>query len=114
MGDVRQTMTLVILLGVPFLLILASIRMAKEQERFAIFMLGRFFALKGPGLVVSLPLVQKAVCLAIGDKGRSKGDGIAEFRGYGLRVIGDTSIGINAPVRIRSFSNSQVHVEPGV
>jgi regulator of protease activity HflC (stomatin/prohibitin superfamily) len=111
MEDIRQITALVIL-GIPFLLILASIRIAKEQERFAVFVLGRFFALKGPGLVISLPLIQRSVRLAIGEKGRFKGDGIAEFRGYGLPVTTDTSVGLNTPVRICSFSNAVVHVEP--
>lgn len=68
MEDVRQIAALVIL-GAFFLVILASFRAAKEHERFAVFMLGRFFALRGPGLVISLPLIQKSVRLAIGDKG---------------------------------------------
>lgn len=113
MEDASQTAALVIL-GVLFLVMLATIRVAKEHERFAVFVLGRFFALKGPGLVISLPLIQKSVRLAIGEKGKFKGDGIAEFRGHGLPVTIDTSVGLNTPVRIRSFSNAQVHVEPGV
>lgn len=112
MEYIRQ-ITVLVILGIPFLLILTSIRVAKEHERFAVFVLGRFFALRGPGLVISLPLIQKSVRLAIGEKGRFKGDGIAEFRGYGLPVTTDTSVGLNTPVRIRSFSNAKVYVEAG-
>ena len=102
------------MLGVIVLVIFASIRVAKEHERFAIFILGRFFALKEPGLIIKAPFVQESIRLAIGDKGRFKGDGIAEFQGYGLPVTADAAVGVNTPVRIRSFSNGQIHVEPGV
>lgn len=110
MEDMRQIGTLVVL-GVFLLIILLSIRIAKEHQRFAIFMLGRFFVVRGPGLVISLPLVQKAVRLAIGDKGKYKGDGIAEFAGYGLPVRADGTVGTNTAIRIKSFSSGQVHVE---
>jgi regulator of protease activity HflC (stomatin/prohibitin superfamily) len=113
MEDVRQVAVLVII-GVLFLVMLAGIRVAKEHERFAVFILGRFFALRGPGLVISLPLLQTSVRLAIGDKGKFKGDDVAEFHGYGLPVTVDTAVGVNTPVRIRSFSDAQVHVERSV
>lgn len=95
-----------------FMLFIAmSIRVAKEHERLAVFMLGRYFQLKGPGLVVCIPGVQKAVRLAVGDEGRFKSDEIAEFQGYGLPVVLSGEAGVNTPVRIRSFSGRQVHVE---
>jgi hypothetical protein len=74
--------------------------------------LGRFFMLKGPGLVISLPFVQKAVRLAIGNKGKFKNDGMAEFFGYGLPVVAEGAVGTNTPIKIKSFNNGQVHVEP--
>ena len=102
------------MLGVIVVVVFLSIRVAKEHERFAVFILGRFFALKGPGLIIRAPFVQESIRLALGDKGRFKGDGIAEFQGYGLPVTTDTAVGVNTPVTIRSFSNGQVHVETGV
>jgi hypothetical protein len=109
--DIRQIGMLVVV-GVLFIMILASIRVAKEHERFAILFLGRFFMLKGPGLVICLPFVQKAIRLTIGDKGKYKGDEIAEYFGYGLPVMANSTLGINAPIIIKSFNNGQVHVEP--
>lgn len=67
--------------------------MAKERERFAIFILGRFFALKGPDLIIRAPFVHESIRLALGDKGRFKGDGIAEFQRYGLPVTADATVG---------------------
>jgi regulator of protease activity HflC (stomatin/prohibitin superfamily) len=49
---------LVILLGV---LLFSSIRVFREYERGVVFMLGRFWKVKGPGLVLVLPGIQQAV-----------------------------------------------------
>lgn len=103
---------MLVVVGALFIMMLASIRLAKEHERFAIFMLGRYFALKGPGLIICLPFVQQAVRLAIGGKGKYKGDEIAEYSGYGLPVVAESTLGINTPIIIKSFNNGQVHVEP--
>jgi regulator of protease activity HflC (stomatin/prohibitin superfamily) len=49
---------LVVLLAV---LLFSSIRVFREYERGVVFMLGRFWKVKGPGLVLVLPGVQQAV-----------------------------------------------------
>jgi len=43
------------------LLVLASFRILREYERGVIFMLGRFWRVKGPGLILVLPGVQQMV-----------------------------------------------------
>ncbi|WP_133645857.1 slipin family protein [Paraburkholderia flava] len=43
------------------LLIVSSVRIFREYERGVVFMLGRFWKVKGPGLVLILPVVQQAV-----------------------------------------------------
>jgi regulator of protease activity HflC (stomatin/prohibitin superfamily) len=42
-------------------LIASSIRIFREYERGVVFMLGRFWKVKGPGLVLIIPVVQQAV-----------------------------------------------------
>ncbi len=42
-------------------LIASSIRIFREYERGVVFMLGRFWKVKGPGLVLIVPIVQQAV-----------------------------------------------------
>ncbi|MEW5963900.1 MAG: slipin family protein [Pseudomonadota bacterium] len=42
-------------------LVAASIRILREYERGVVFMLGRFWKVKGPGLVVIIPFVQQMV-----------------------------------------------------
>jgi regulator of protease activity HflC (stomatin/prohibitin superfamily) len=43
------------------LIIAYSIRILREYERAVIFFLGRFYKVKGPGLILVLPIVQQAV-----------------------------------------------------
>ncbi len=46
---------------VPLFLILASLRILREYERGVVFMLGRFWKVKGPGLIIILPVIQQMV-----------------------------------------------------
>ena len=52
-------------LGVVVLILLVlmatSIRVLREYERGVVFMLGRFWKVKGPGLVILIPVVQQMV-----------------------------------------------------
>ncbi len=41
--------------------LLASLRVAREYERLVVFLLGRFWKVKGPGLVIVIPILQQAV-----------------------------------------------------
>jgi regulator of protease activity HflC (stomatin/prohibitin superfamily) len=43
------------------LLAFSSIRILREYERGVVFFLGRFYAVKGPGLVLIIPIVQQVV-----------------------------------------------------
>ncbi len=42
-------------------LIIASVRILSEYERGVIFLLGRFWKVKGPGLIIVIPLIQRMV-----------------------------------------------------
>ncbi|MCV6589473.1 MAG: slipin family protein [Marinobacterium sp.] len=43
------------------LLVLSAFRILREYERGVIFLLGRFYKIKGPGLIIVVPLVQSMV-----------------------------------------------------
>jgi len=45
--------------GFAILLLLSAFRILREYERGVIFMLGRFYKIKGPGLILVIPLVQQ-------------------------------------------------------
>lgn len=50
-----------VILGGVVLLALASIKMLWEYERAVVFMLGRFWKVKGPGLAIVVPVIQQLV-----------------------------------------------------
>src|SRR6202049_693807 len=50
-----------ILLALLILLVFSAIRIFREYERGVVFMLGRFWKVKGPGLVLIIPAVQQVV-----------------------------------------------------
>jgi regulator of protease activity HflC (stomatin/prohibitin superfamily) len=50
-----------LLLGAIVLLLLSAIKILKEYERGVIFQLGRFYKVKGPGLIIVIPIIQQIV-----------------------------------------------------
>ena len=52
-----------LLFGLGFLLLVlfASIRIMREYDRAVVFLLGRFWKVKGPGLIIVVPIIQTAV-----------------------------------------------------
>jgi regulator of protease activity HflC (stomatin/prohibitin superfamily) len=52
---------LVIIGFLTFILLFSSIYVLREYERAVIFTLGRFTSVKGPGLIIIIPLIQQAV-----------------------------------------------------
>src|SRR3989454_9787884 len=43
------------------ILVAASIKILREYERAVVFLLGRFQAVKGPGLIIIIPVIQQMV-----------------------------------------------------
>jgi regulator of protease activity HflC (stomatin/prohibitin superfamily) len=52
---------IVVALVIPLFLVLAALRITREYERGVVFMLGRFWRVKGPGLILVIPVVQQMV-----------------------------------------------------
>jgi regulator of protease activity HflC (stomatin/prohibitin superfamily) len=50
-----------LLLGGIALVLLSAIKILKEYERGVIFQLGRFYKVKGPGLIIVIPVIQQMV-----------------------------------------------------
>ncbi len=48
-------------IGIVVLLIVSAIRILREYERGVIFLLGRFWKVKGPGFIIVIPLIQQMV-----------------------------------------------------
>jgi regulator of protease activity HflC (stomatin/prohibitin superfamily) len=52
---------LLILLIIPVIIVLMSLRIMREYERAVVFLLGRFWKVKGPGLILIIPGLQTMV-----------------------------------------------------
>ncbi len=53
--------TIYVALAVILVLIASSLRILREYERGTVFMLGRFWKVKGPGLILVIPVIQQIV-----------------------------------------------------
>ncbi len=89
-----------------FLLILASssIKIARENQRFIVYRLGRFFGLKGPGLIFISPGVDKSTKVNVGDRGELVGFDLARIRNADVPVRVEGRVEIGKTVRIQSFT----------
>jgi regulator of protease activity HflC (stomatin/prohibitin superfamily) len=55
-----MTMTAIIL-AIVILMLLSAFRVLREYERAVVFTLGRFWRVKGPGLIIIIPIIQQMV-----------------------------------------------------
>ncbi len=51
----------IIIVLIPLFIILYSFRILREYERGVVFLLGRFYKVKGPGLILVIPIIQQMV-----------------------------------------------------
>ena len=80
------------------------IRIAQEDERFAVFIMGRFAEFRGPGLIFAPPQVAKVVRLKIGDVGMVAGDGFARFVDSVIPITSTERLRTGDAVRIDRFN----------
>ena len=97
-----------IFLIVVIVILYNSIRIAGESERFAVFVLGRFQAYKGPGLVLITPYTQKVHRLRVGDVGVLTSSEFARFGTVDIPVRNVETLRQGQAVRIDGFDG----VEP--
>jgi hypothetical protein len=95
-----------------FLLILASssIKIARESQRFIVYRFGRFFGLKGPGLIFIIPVVEKCTKINIGDRGELLAQDLARIRNVDLPVKVLDRVEVGKAVRIQSFMEREAVV----
>ena len=83
----------------------SSFRIAGENERFAVFMLGRFSGFRGPGLVAKSS-VTKLVRLAVGAIGTVSSREFVKFDGEEIPIKNMDSFEVGDAVRIDSFDDT--------
>ncbi len=97
-----------------FIIILAvsAIKVVSESQRLVVYRLGRFFGLRGPGLVYVIPGVDKCTKIAIGDQGKLISHDVAMVRKVDIPVRVDGSATAGQFVRIQSFTDKDAVVIP--
>lgn len=83
----------------------SSFAVAQENERFAVFMMGRFVRYAGPGIVLKSPAM-RLVRLKVGDIGSVVSREFARFGDDDIPVGSPDSMAIGDPVRIDTFDDA--------
>ena len=106
-----SNMPFVLILTLVLIIVLASsLKIAGESERFAVFILGRFQAFKGPGLILIAPFTQKVHRLRVGDIGLLKSSEFASFGDVDIPISNVDSLRQGQAVRIDSFDGAEPRI----
>jgi regulator of protease activity HflC (stomatin/prohibitin superfamily) len=94
-----------------FVLFIAGIKILRDQERFAVILLGKFQKFKGPGIVVNWPSAEiKRIKVSVGDRGEVLTPGWVHIRDRDLPFKSDNSIQVGNIVRIMGFTEDKLIV----
>jgi regulator of protease activity HflC (stomatin/prohibitin superfamily) len=88
----------------------SATKVVSESQRLVVYRLGRFFGLKGPGLIYVIPGVDKCTKIGIGDQGRLISHGLATVKQVDVPVTVDGSAMAGQFVRIQSFTDKDAVV----
>ncbi len=102
-----------ILLAIVAIYIMMAIRIAQENERFAVFALGRFVGLKGPGLVLKMPGGGSDFHrIALGAEGEIQSTELVLIGNRPVPFTSSDSMRSGTKVRVSGFDSARVKVEP--
>jgi len=101
-----------ILLAVAVIYVALSIRIAGENERFAVFMVGRFAGLKGPGLVLKVLGASDLVRISLGAEGEVQSNELVSIDSRSIPYVANGSVRSGAKVRVSGFEPARLKVEP--
>lgn len=106
-------MTIIETLFIVFIMLFLafSMRVVAEQQRIALFRLGRFTGLKGPGMVMVVPFLDRECKIAIGDQGVLAADAMGKFREFQVPVVFTSSIPIGASITVVGFAKDKLQVK---
>ena len=88
----------------------ASLKVASEYQRLALFRLGRYLGLRGPGLILIIPVTDKCFTISIGDQGLLINDGIGKFKEAEVPVEYNEKIYTGSKIKVNGFLNQKLQV----
>ncbi len=86
--------------------VFGSIAIAQENERFAVFMLGRFVRFAGPGLVLK-SFATRLLRLKVGDIGTVSSHEFVKFGDVDIPISNIESFAVGDPVRVDGFDGTE-------
>ena len=101
---------ILLLLVLVVVLLTTSLKIAAEEERFAVFTLGQFSGFRGPGLIFVAPFLTRVHRLRAGDIGILTSSEFAEFNSVNIPVMNTQSLEIGQPVRIDGFDDTEPRI----
>jgi len=104
-----NTVLIISLVLLALIFIVSRIKLAQDQERFCIFILGKYKGLKGPGIFYKFSGGEvKWVRLRLGDKGHLLSKNIARFQNNDIPIISHSKIEIGSNIQITGFENDKI------
>ena len=100
-----------VLIFIAAVYLFSAIRVADENERFAVITLGRFAGIKGPGLVLGSPHVQKLVRVKLGAEGQIQSDTLVMVAGQAIPYVSTGRIRPGMNVKVSGFEPKALRVE---
>lgn len=88
----------------PLLVVLSSLRVIREYERAVVFLLGRFYRVKGPGLIIVVPVIQQMVRVDLRTR-------VLDVPTQDVISRDNVSVKVNAVVYFRVFEPRKAVVE---
>ena len=99
-------MTRIYLLSIAIVYLLASLRIASDRERIAIYRLSKFVGFRGPGIIITLLLFDRCTKIKIGDTGFMITSDIAKIKSVLLPVQTNEKLYVTDAVVIDNFINA--------
>jgi hypothetical protein len=87
-----------------------SLRVVAKEERIALYRFGRFMGLKGPGLVLVVPYVDRGCKITLGDRGELITGATGKFGEFQLPVMFNTTIATGSPIEVVGFGIDRLQV----
>lgn len=81
-----------------------TMRVVPNEQRIAVFRRGRYLGLKGPGMVIVMPVVDRECKISIGDHGEMASSDMGRFGEFLVPVITHQRNEPGAPIRVVGFT----------
>ena len=109
MGELSRFLPLLVILGGMFFF--SSIKIVKARCRLAIFRLGRFVGLKGPGVIFRLPAIDECIKISVGDQGVLVAEDEVRMKEKGIPSEIEGSASVGHLVYVKNYRENRIVVD---